>query len=91
MAVMRWLRRAPRICYATSPKGYWCTRTDRHAVHEAAGGGGRIYSRWKGDFPSEEELVDLFMTPDGFQKAISRGPDDEISAVDHNDLLRGMR
>lgn len=86
---MRWSR-TPKVCYCTSPKGYWCTRTDRHSVHEAAGGSGRIYSRWSGDFPNEAELIETFMDPEGFRKAIGKGTGDELSAADHNDLIRGI-
>jgi hypothetical protein len=86
----KWLQRAPRNCYCTSPKGYWCTRTDRHTIHEAGGGDGRIYSRWTGDHPNEGELFETFMSGEGFRKAIGPATGDELSHADHNDLIRGL-
>jgi hypothetical protein len=89
-----WLRgsrpRPPKPCTATSPKGYWCTRTDRHAQHEAEGGTGRIYASWRGDFPSEDELLETFTTEDGFRDAVGNTPLDDVSAADHNDLVKGL-
>ena len=89
---MRWSRkpRAPKPCYCTSPKGYWCTRTDRHAEHEAVGGSGKVYSRWHGDFPNESELLETFMTEEGFRKAAGNDALEELSAADHNDLIKGI-
>jgi hypothetical protein len=86
-----WFRSVPKICYCTSPKGYWCTRTDRHAVHEAAGGQGRVYSRWKGDRPDEQELIESFRSPEAFRNAIGPGTGDALSHADHNDLIWGVR
>jgi hypothetical protein len=86
---MRWSQ-TPKPCYCTSPKGYWCTRTDRHAQHEAAGGSGQVYSRWHGDFPNESELYETFMSEDGFRKAAGNEELQELSAADHNDLIRGI-
>ena len=86
---MRWSK-TPKPCYCTSPKGYWCTRTDRHAQHEAAGGTGEVYSRWHGDFPNESELLETFMSEDGFRKAAGNEALQELSAADHNDLIRGI-
>ncbi len=88
---MSWFSPTPRLCYCTSPKGYWCTKTDRHTVHEAAGGNGQIYSRWKGDFPNDAELIEAFGSADAFRKTIGAGTGDELSHADHNDLLRGLR
>lgn len=88
---MRWFSPVPKICYCTSPKGYWCTRTDRHSVHEAAGGHGDIYSRWSGDHPNEAELLESFTSAEGFRAAIGRGTGDELSHQDHNDLIRGIQ
>jgi hypothetical protein len=68
-----WFRSVPKVCYCTSPKGYWCTRTDRHAGHEAAGGGGRVYSRWKGDHPNEQELIEAFSSAEAFRNATGPG------------------
>lgn len=42
--------RRKKICQATSPEGYWCTRTDRHTMHEARTTDGLVGS-WAGDFP----------------------------------------
>lgn len=81
----------PRICYCTSPRGYWCTRTDRHADHEAQGGTGVVYSRWRGDFPNERELMDAFGSAETFRRAIGRGTGDDLSHQDHNDLIWGVR
>jgi hypothetical protein len=86
---MKWFRRVPKPCYCTSPTGYWCTREDRHTVHEATGGEGRLYSRWTGDFPSEDDVLETFATSHGFLKAVSQAGD-ELSAADHNDLIRGF-
>jgi hypothetical protein len=36
-----------------------------------------VYSRWTGDHPSEDELLEAFA--------------DELSHRDHNDLVRGLR
>jgi hypothetical protein len=88
---VRWLHSAPKPCFCTSPKGYWCTRTDRHTVHEAVGGTGRVYSRWKGDYPDEQVLVNLFSSAEQFWSALSPGAGDELSAADHNDLVWGVR
>ena len=81
----------PKFCYCTSPKGYWCTRTDRHSVHEAAGGGGVVYSRWTGDFPNEGELIETFSSVETFRNLIGPGTGEELSHRDHNDLIRGFR
>ena len=89
MAGLSWLR-GPKPCTATSPKGYWCTRTDRHAVHEAVGGGGRLYAAWRGDFPSEDELLETFMTEDGFRDAVDNTPLHGGSAANHNDAVKGQ-
>jgi hypothetical protein len=89
--VVSWFSTVPKICYCTSPKGYWCTRTDRHAGHEAAGGDGTIYSRWTGDHPNEHELVELFSSARTFRMAIGSGTGDELSHEDHNDLIWGVR
>ena len=87
---MGWFSPATKICYCTSPKGYWCTRTDRHSVHEAAGGQDEIYSRWTGDFPNEHERIETFSSPEVFRAAIGQGTGDELSHRDHNDLIRGI-
>jgi hypothetical protein len=89
--VVSWFSSVRKICYCTSPKGYWCTRTDRHAVHEAAGGHGQVYSRWRGDFPNERELIETFSSAETFRKAIGAGTGDALSHKDHNDLIRGLR
>jgi hypothetical protein len=86
---MRWSR-TPRPCYCTSPKGYWCTRTDRHAEHEAVGGSGTVYSRWHGDFPNESEFLETFSTEEGFRTAGGNDVLEQLSAVDHNDLIKGI-
>jgi hypothetical protein len=89
--VVSWFSPVSKICYCTSPKGYWCTRTDRHAVHEAAGGQGQVYSRWRGDFPNERELIKTFSSAENFRNAIGAATGDELSHKDHNDLIRGLR
>jgi hypothetical protein len=86
-----WFSPVSKICYYTSPKGYWCTRTDRHAVHEAAGGHGQVYSRWKGDFPNEREWIEDAGSAATFRNLIGAGTGDALSHQDHNDLIRGLR
>jgi hypothetical protein len=88
---VKWFTSTPKICYCTSPKGYWCTRTDRHATHEATGGQGQVYSRWTGDFPNEGELIEAFSSAETFRKLIGTDTGDALSHQDHNDLIRGLR
>jgi hypothetical protein len=72
-----WFSSVPKICYCTSPQGYWCTRTDRHATHEATGGMGCVYLRWRGDFPSDTAWTEDFTGT--------------LTHRDYNDLMWGVR
>jgi hypothetical protein len=49
-----------------------------------------VYSRWRGDFPNESELLETFTTEEGFRKATGNDALEELSAADHNDLIRGI-
>jgi hypothetical protein len=50
-----------------------------------------VYSQWKGDYPDEQVLVNLFSSAEQFWSALSPGAGDELSAADHNDLVWGVR
>jgi hypothetical protein len=50
-----------------------------------------VYSRWKGDYPDEQELVDPIGSAEQFRSALSPGAGEELSAPDHNDLVWGVR
>ena len=90
MAFSSWFR-GPKPCSATSPTGYWCTRTDRHAEHRAQGGSGRVHASWRGDFPSEDQLFETFTTEEGMRKAVGNDPAGDPTAAAHNDAVAGRR
>jgi hypothetical protein len=50
-----------------------------------------VYSRWRGDFPNERELIKTFSSAENFRNAIGAATGDELSHKDHNDLIRGLR
>lgn len=60
-------------------------------MHEAAGGDGRVFSRWKGDFPNDGELIEAFSSAGSYRLCIGAETGDELSHRDHNDLIYGLR
>jgi hypothetical protein len=59
-------------------------------MHEAVGGLGEVFSRWKGDFPNDGELLEAFSSAGAYRKCIGAGTGDELSHRDHNDLIHGL-